>query len=226
MNQSQHTPSKRYLELVSQCRDLHENGDRGRNIPSEKTFAGYSLYEQAVRIERMIRLTGAKRMLDYGCGKGKQYDAEIVDVPGDKQKRTIIDFWNVDVVHCYDAGYAPFSRKPEGTFDGVISTDMLEHCAEQDIPWILAELFAYADRFVFASIAAYASNKTLPNGDNAHVTVRALKWWRQHFAQAAAAKPNILWEIWVEERPTGATPLETRFGSFLWLDTVQQVPRV
>lgn len=226
MNQPRPAPSQRHLDLVSQCRDLHENGDRGRNIPSEKTFAGYSLYEQAIRIERIAHLTAAKRVLDYGCGKGKQYDAEVVDVPGQTQKLTIIDFWNVDVVHCYDPGYAPFNQKPQGTFDGVICTDVLEHSAEQDIPWILSDLFDYAERFVFASIASYPSNKVLPNGDNAHVTVRSLAWWCHQFTAAAEVKPNVLWEIWVEERPAGVPVSETRAGSFFWLDEVQRIPHV
>lgn len=217
-------PSDRYLELVSMCRSLHEEGDRSRNQPASKTFTGYSLYEQVLPINQLIRLTDSKRILDYGCGKGKQYDEAVVDVPGNPKKIAVIDFWDIDTVHCYDPGYAPFSKRPTCTFDGVICTDVMEHCAEEDISWMLTDLFNYAERFVFASIAAYPANKTLPNGENAHVTVKPYQWWHKMWMMAAAARPNVLWEICVEERTNGESRTQTRLGNFLWLDAVQRVP--
>ncbi len=60
----------------------------------------------------------------------------------------------------------------------MISTDVLEHITEPDLPWILDELFGYANKFVFANIACYPAKKSLPNGKNAHCTVREPDWWR------------------------------------------------
>jgi hypothetical protein len=66
----------------------------------------------------------------------------------------------------------PFSALPEGRFDGVVCTDVLEHCPEEDLPWIVGELFGYARLFVFANVACYPAAKKLPNGENAHCTIR------------------------------------------------------
>ena len=44
-------------------------------------------------------------------------------------------------------------HSPTGQFDGVISTDVLEHCPEPDLPWILDEMFGAARKFIFANIA-------------------------------------------------------------------------
>jgi hypothetical protein len=76
----------------------------------------------------------------------------------------------------YDPGYEPFSQLRAGQFDGVICIDVLEHITESDLSWVIDELFAHAHRFVFATIACYPAKKHLPNGQNAHCTVRPPLW--------------------------------------------------
>ena len=102
-------------------------------------------------------------------------------------------------MRCYDPCYEACCQLPEGKFDGVISTDVLEHCIEEDIPWIVAEMFAYANRFVFAAIACYPAKTTLPNGENAHATVRPIDWWKQVFTDAGNKHPEVMWKLFVEE---------------------------
>ncbi len=109
-------------------------------------------------------------------------------------------------MRCYDPGYPPYAALPEGKFDGVISTDVLEHCPEEDMPWIVAELFACATRFVFANVACFPARKRLPNGQNAHCTVRPLKWWRELIEKVAARHPAALYEFRfqvLERKPGG-----------------------
>lgn len=86
-------------------------------------------------------------------------------------------YWNVDHIQCYDPGFAPFSQLPVDRFDGTICIDVLEHITEPDLPWVLDELFGYARKFVYANIACYPAKKHLPNGQNAHCTVRSPDWW-------------------------------------------------
>jgi len=56
----------------------------------------------------------------------------------------------------------------------------------------------FAQRFVFASVASYAARKRLPNGENAHCTVRPAQWWRELFRSSAERHPDIAWEVWVQ----------------------------
>jgi hypothetical protein len=134
-------PSPRYRRLVEQYQLMHLHGETHLGIPPEQTFPGQSLPKEAPRIKRLIKLTGARTILDYGAGKGQQYlplritdEAERIDYPD------IRSFWGVDDIRCYDPGYQPFTQLPTGKFDGVICTDVLEHCPEEDIAWILDEL--------------------------------------------------------------------------------------
>lgn len=63
------------------------------------------------------------------------------------------------------------------------------------MPWVLDELFGYARRFVFANVACFPAGKRLPNGQNAHCTVKPVKWWRREFERAAARHPGVHYEV-------------------------------
>ena len=179
---------------------MHREGLPGTGLPAEKTFSGESLVPHVVPIKKLVEATGALTLFDYGSGKGQQYRPRAVAIEGYEPAESIADFWGVDDLRCYDPAYGPYSEYPEGAFDGVISTDVLEHCPEEDLPWIVAELFAKAHRFVFANVAAYPAGKTLPSGENAHATIRPTDWWAALFSRAAMNHPGVLWELRVSER--------------------------
>jgi len=178
-------PSPEYREMVEMYATLHERGadkapgtaNEDEHRPPEQTFAGKMLAQHAPTVKMMIDRTGAKTLLDYGAGKGQSYRQKDIQI-GSVVAPTIQEYWGLDEIRCYDPGYEPFSQLPSEHFDGVISTDVLEHITEPDLPWILDELFSYANCFVFANIACYPAKKNLPNGKNAHCTVREPDWWR------------------------------------------------
>jgi hypothetical protein len=193
---SRAAPSPRYRRLLEQYRLLHTQGETNLGIPPEQTFAGQSLPAQAPAIKRLIRRTGSQTILDYGSGKGKQYELRrVVDAEDGVDHPDIRSYWGVREIRCYDPGYSPFSEWPKATFDGVICTDVLEHCPEDDIPWILDELFASARNFVYANVACFPARKCLPSGGNAHCTIKPVKWWEEQIARAARAKPALLFEF-------------------------------
>ena len=215
MSYSRATPSPRYQILTRQYRQMHVEGERFLGVPPEETFPGLSLPAQAVRIKRLIDATAARNILDYGCGKGRQYDLRNVRGPDGRVVESIQDYWDVDFVHCYDPCYEPFSKLPDGHFDGVICTDVLEHCPEEDMEWIVGELFQYATRFVFANVACYPAKKRLPSGENAHCTIKPLEWWRA-LLENAAMRSDVTWEVWVQWREDGKEGqqyFEERLGS-------------
>lgn len=199
MPYSRQEPSARYRALIEMYRDMHLRGERFHGIPAMQTFDGRSLAKEATRIKQLINQTGALTILDYGSGKGLQYDPKPFAVEGEGKWDSVIDYWEVDEVTCFDPAYPPYSTLPSGRFDGVISTDVLEHCPEEDIDWIVHEIFSYAERFVYLAIACYPAVKRLPNGENAHCTIRPPEWWREMLLQAAAAaRPGLIWEAWLE----------------------------
>jgi hypothetical protein len=209
-NYSRDNPSPRYKELLELYRQMHEEGEKFMGIPPEKTFPGQSLPPQAPRIARLIDLTGAHTILDYGSGKGMQYKLSPIQIPGIGIFSSIQDYWAVDSIHCYDPNYGPYSALPTDKFDGVICTDVLEHCPEPDLPWILDEIFGYATKFVFANAACYPAKKRLANGENAHCTIRPPEWWIELIRKIAADYPHLKWKVVIQHvQPQGVveTPL-------------------
>ena len=214
---SRQSPSQRYQELVYLYRQMHQEGETFLGLPGNQTFPGESLLPHAARIRALILAARAANILDYGSGKGRQYAIQDVVVPGEGRIESIQEYWGVDYIHCYDPGYAPFATLPGGRFDGVIATDVLEHCPEADLSWIANEIFDFAQRFVFASVACYAAQKRLPNGENAHCTVRPAHWWQNLFRSVAHRHPGIAWEVVVQswtQTPQGGRIAEERFGSY------------
>lgn len=145
--------------------ELHRN---------EKAFAGYSIKNYVDDIAGLVEWTSAKRILDYGSGKGYQY-----------LKRRLHEAWGI-LPHCYDVGVRQLQERPEGKFDGIICTDVMEHIAESDIDWVLNDIFSFveprvsSDKFAFFAIACRpAAKKMLPDGRNVHLTVKPPSWWQE-----------------------------------------------
>ena len=186
---------------------MHLQGDVTRNAAPEATFQGISLRAHVAHIRQLAAATKAQSILDYGCGKGMLYHERPFRVAGsDASWESVADYWDVDFVDRYDPSYPPYSKLPEGRFDGVICTDVLEHCPEEDMPWIVGELFGYAHRFVFASIAGYPAKKHLPDGSNAHCTIRPREWWEALFNEHARQRPGFLWLArYYERNPSSET---------------------
>lgn len=186
-------PSPRYRALLDQYVQLHESGEPFLSLPAEQTFAGLSLMPHAMRVAELVAEHGARTILDYGAGKGSQYRTAVRTADG-QHYGSLLELWNVQSVTCYDPAYAPFRQLPTGMFDGVICTDVLEHCPEEDAPWILGELFGFAERFLFVNVACYPARKRLPSGENAHCTIKSPEWWAERLAEQSAARPQVRFE--------------------------------
>ena len=132
-------------------------------------------------------------MLDYGAGKGHQYDLNRTDVD-------LREVYGVSEITCYDPGHQPYSSLPDGSFDGVICLDVMEHCPEEDLPWIISEIIGYAEKFVYFTVACFKAEKKLPNGENAHCTVRPPAWWKAMFEGVAARNPDVMIEVILQEQ--------------------------
>jgi hypothetical protein len=198
---SRTNPSSRYRELLDQYKQMHEKGDERTGKPAGVTFDGRSLRAQMQRIALLVQRTGSRTLLDYGCGKGKHH-AELREI------------CNVQLAG-YDPAYPPFSHLPAPA-DGVVCTDVLEHCPAEDMEWIVAELFAHARRFVFASISCIAAQKFLPSGENAHVTIQSTEYWAGIFSNAwKSADRKVPFEAWAyhdahTDRIANFPPLEMK----------------
>ena len=191
-------PSRRYGEILEQYRLLHNQGAQNLSMPAAETFDGHSRRKHENDILGLIKETGARTVLDFGAGKGVGYKPS--EAKGASAASRVNPAWPGVNVTCYDPGFEPFSKNYSGQFDGVICTDVLEHIPDEDIPWIIDELFKSADKFVYASAACYPARKKLPNGQNAHITQQRPEWWNGWFSLVARRYPSIRWKLCAVEK--------------------------
>ena len=185
------SPSPRYERLLSLYKQMHDQGEPDAGRPPERTYAGLNCLPQADHIRALVLRTGARTLLDYGSGKGRQYEQREVRGCDGNTYPNLQTYWGVDSITCYDPAYEQFSALPQGTFDGVISTDVLEHCPEEDLSWIIDEVFSLARLFVFANVACYSAGKRLATGENAHCTLRSPEWWTCLVEEVASRHPGV-----------------------------------
>lgn len=192
-------PSVRYQQLIAAYENLHSQGSAKQGLAAEKTFSGKVLPKHIPMVARLVELSESKTLLDYGAGKAGGYD----NLPGAAPDCAIkgLSQWGEDVrITLYDPGFEPYAHLPNGPFDGVVCTDVLEHIAEEDIAWVLHEIFSRASAFVYATVACYPAKKKLPNGENAHVCQKSPAWWGAQLRSAAAHYPQIHWELSIREK--------------------------
>jgi hypothetical protein len=140
---------------------MHEN---------RKLYSGQIGLDNVDAIADLVRKTEAKRLLDYGSGKGYQYLRDRVH-----------ERWGGILPHCYDVGVRQLCARPEGPFDGVICTDVLEHIRETDVNFIISDILSMLrkDRLSFAyfNISCNVSGREIFQGVSAHLTVKPPDWW-------------------------------------------------
>ena len=145
-------------EIIRQYKLAHDRG----------WFGGTAIKGWVGQIGELIKETESKTLLDYGCGKARYY-----------LDHKIHDKWGVALPYLYDPGLPEFEKKPPvgSKFDGVICTDVMEHLVDPIAT--SEEIFGYATKFVFMTIACIPSapQKKLPNGVPFHICVQPPNWW-------------------------------------------------
>lgn len=197
MEYNRDNPSPRFRYLSSLYKDMHRDGytiQRGEaqeQLPPEKAYPGYELVKFARPIKRLIDDHKPASIIDYGSGKGMQYRWTDLTLDNGTKIQDIKSYWGIDSIRCYDPAVPDFSTLPEEPADGLVSTDVLEHCPAPDIPWIVEEMFSLARKFVFLNISCMQAMALLPDGSNAHETVRHPAWWIGLVSGIANHRPDV-----------------------------------
>jgi hypothetical protein len=157
---------------------------QGHHNKYEKHFSGKLGQLQVREIRTLVQWANPDRLLDYGSGKGYQY-----------LEKRCHEQWGGLLPYCYDPGVLQIGRKPDGTFGGVICTDVMEHIDPDDVDMILADIFgslhANGNVFAYFHISTRLAGKTFDNGENVHLTVRPSTWWDDKLSRFET-RPDLL----------------------------------
>lgn len=164
------------MTTLNQYKEMHRQGH----------FPGHSTRKNSAKIKELIAKHGAKTILDFGSGKGMQYD-----------EQKLHEEWGVERPYLYDPAVPGQEVLPNALrpFDGVICCDVLEHLEPDEASKAVFDATIRAKKFSFFSIATYPAKKTLPDGRNAHVLIKTEDWWRGFIEVVAFKGPEVVLEF-------------------------------
>ena len=149
-----------YKELIKQYKLLHKKKKYGSSSVQFINLIGIIIDELK-----------PKYILDFGCGQSDLH-------------KIIYESFGI-FCDRYDPAIEGIDIIKRKNYDFIICTDVLEHIPESDIKDVLSFLKKLSNK-VFFNIATREAVEILPNGQNAHCTVKKPVWWfyhiRKHFS--------------------------------------------
>lgn len=139
-----------------------------KQMHAEGKFPGHSTEKWSDVVQDAIKESDAKTILDYGSGKGMQYDS-----------LKLHERWGVERPTLYDPAVPGIDTPPSlfQKFDGVICLDVLEHLEGDELRRAVFDATMRARKFALFGIATFPAKKTLPDGRNAHLTLWGEDVW-------------------------------------------------
>jgi len=136
--------------------------------------------------DQVLGVCGPGRVLDAGCGMGllvRTLLSRGIDAVGMDVAPACVSAGNDAAPGRFVEGSALALPFADGSFETVISTDVLEHLEERDIERAIAEMMRVARRSIFVRVS------TEPDRDATwHLTVKPREWWERKFIDAGLRK--------------------------------------
>ncbi|ORE95834.1 hypothetical protein ATO13_03210 [Stappia sp. 22II-S9-Z10] len=134
-------------------------------------------------IEPWVQLSAPRTLLDYGAGQGRF--GAIIDVPSVTER------------HLFDPAIPEIAALQKERYDYVICIDVLEHLEPDEVDGVLADIARLTDRALIIVTTAPAQ-AILPDGRNAHTTIRSGPWWGERIRAAFGTAVKI--PVWRKNR--------------------------
>lgn len=180
-------PSAAFQSLVEIYAAMHAASN-----PDQDLYAGWlGLAAHGAALRRMAAQLDVKSALDYGGGKGQGWRAGPIDVTESERYPRFLEYVGLDAVDIYDPGAGSTAQPIPGGWDAALCFDVLEHIPEDDIDWVLEEIFAAARKLVMINVALYPAARILSDGRNAHITLRQPDWWSERLQRTAERHPHL-----------------------------------
>ncbi len=175
------------MALVKLYNEMAERGyERGdqQYIKPQDVYADFQLRKFRHIVRPRMETVDIKTVLDYGGGASDWSKLNFDPDSGMSAK----DFFGVDEATVYEPARDLLVKKVS---DCVICMDVLEHVFIADIPNVVRDLFSHAEKLLVVNVACYPAAALLPNGENAHITVRGPDWWKGIFDTISVDYPGV-----------------------------------
>ena len=190
--------SRKFDDLVLMYKEMADNGytrSNGEFIASDKVYGDLEPHRHKTYLKKIFQKFNIKTLLDYGSGKG-DWNKKIDD------QESLKDFLKLDKIFQYEPALNKIDKKRS---DCSICFDVSEHVFISDIPYVIHDIFSYSTKLVVINVACYKASALLPNGENAHITVRPPMWWKGCIDTVANNFPDINYSLIASNSYTKAT---------------------
>lgn len=168
-------------------------------------YRQYSPGEEFIKnlpIINLLRKSGAKTVLDAGCGSGKLMRALIEEcgsefsVHGfDIAENCLDHFFDKTKKDILTVGVLWDKEDFNKKYDAIICCDVLEHIPTEKIELVLDNFYHCAKRFCYLSIALQQDCFGLKIvGKHLHLTVKEPDWWISKIKKAGFDDPRYVTE--------------------------------
>ena len=154
--------SKKGQDLISYYKGMVTDG-------YENDLFNLKFYKSIIK--EKFNYFNVESVLDYGGGRSDWHSKSF----NDDKNLSAKDFFNLQTINTYEPSTNTDLRQKS---DCVICFDVLEHVFIGDIKNVLSDIFDNAKKIVIIQIACYPAKAKLPNGENAHITIRHPLWWK------------------------------------------------
>ena len=175
-------PSAQYTSLLTRLQTSWDNGD----THEQQTVRPSAAAKEPEGLQSLIEKTRPATILEYRFADGVATHAESGE-PVSGQDEVIVTR--------YDPAGRTGGERPANCFDGVVCAEALNYIPDEDVPWVIEDLFEWAGRFVYAGIESSPREKTLADGSRLQSRPRDLAWWKTWFETTAERHPQVQWKL-------------------------------
>jgi hypothetical protein len=144
-------------DLVAQYAEIHGSRRYGDTSIKNLRF-----------LRPQVRLLNPRSILDYGCGQSRLLEA-LAPAARTRLLR-------------YDPAIPQYSALPTEKVDLLVNVDVLEHIPERDLDGTIAEMASLCANAIVV-IDTRPAALILPDGRNAHCTLRSHDWWQSKLTE-------------------------------------------
>ena len=109
---------------------------------------------------------------------------------------------------------------PSERIDAVVCLETLDFVPDDDIPWLLRQLFERSKRLVYCEVSGKPGRHYLANGATLDRRSRPVEWWQYQFELVARHYPAVRWRLCIQDnrRPSIVEGNECNNGdAVLWV---------